>query len=128
MSRSSESEERPQFTVAELLARYGEPAPTTGRRRRRAADDTGTLDQTAAQPASQPNRTDPGEPTIRSSGPLLSPDPPVRRASPPLESTQPGLARRSWAPAVGPSALAAGRAPLTRTALPDRSSTEQIPR
>ncbi|HEU0086474.1 MAG TPA: hypothetical protein VFQ77_02275 [Pseudonocardiaceae bacterium] len=44
MSRSSEPE-RAQHSVAELLARYGEPAPSTGRRRRRAPDDTHTAPQ-----------------------------------------------------------------------------------
>ncbi|MGH3928770.1 MAG: hypothetical protein ACRDTF_02185 [Pseudonocardiaceae bacterium] len=39
MSRSSEPSERTQHSVAELLARYGEVAPSTGRRRRRASED-----------------------------------------------------------------------------------------
>ena len=39
MRRSSEPEERAQFTVAELLARYGESAPPTARRHRRAAEE-----------------------------------------------------------------------------------------
>ncbi|MGH3942735.1 MAG: hypothetical protein ACRDTG_29760 [Pseudonocardiaceae bacterium] len=39
MSRSSEPSERTQHSVAELLARYGEATPSTGRRRRRASED-----------------------------------------------------------------------------------------
>lgn len=135
MRRSSEPEERAQFTVAELLARYGEPAQATGRRRRRAADDTGAAAQSAPQPIAQPNRADFGEPTVQSSGPLFTPDPPVRRAPP----TQPGPARRTWAPAVGSSTVVAGRTvatgpvvaprgPLTRTGLSAGPITDQIPR
>jgi hypothetical protein len=44
MRRSNEPEERAQFSVAELLARYGEPTPPTGRRRRRAPDDAAGVD------------------------------------------------------------------------------------
>ncbi len=155
MRRSSEPEERAQFTVAELLARYGEPTPTAGRRRRRAADDTGTITDTGAQS----NGADRREPTLRPSGPLLATDAPVRHGSPRTEppwspptrsdatrsestSTQPNLnggARRDWAPAVGtPSAAArraplaspvvATRAPFTRTDFPDGSGTDQLSR
>ncbi|MGH3916656.1 MAG: hypothetical protein ACRDTC_25070 [Pseudonocardiaceae bacterium] len=42
MSRSSDPSERAQHSVAELLARYGEAAPSTGRRRRRAPEDSDT--------------------------------------------------------------------------------------
>ncbi|MGH3911328.1 MAG: hypothetical protein ACRDRM_10920 [Pseudonocardiaceae bacterium] len=45
MSRSSEPGERAQHSVAELLARYGEAAPSTGRRRRRAPEDNNTAPQ-----------------------------------------------------------------------------------
>lgn len=158
MRRSSEPEERAQFTVAELLARYGDPAPTAGRRRRRAADDAGTIADTAGQPDLPPNGVDRREPTLRSSGPLLATDAPARPGSPRAEptrssptrsatrsestSTQPNLnggTRRDWAPAVGPppaaarraplaSPVVARRAPLTRTAFPDGSGTDQLPR
>jgi hypothetical protein len=160
MRRSSEPEERAQFTVAELLARYGEPAPTTGRRHRRVVDDTGTVADTAAQL----NGVDRREPTLRPSGPLLATDAPLRHGPPRTEptwstptrsdatrsaathsestSTQPNLngrTRRDWAPAVGPPSVAATRAPipspavarrapLTRTAFPDGSGTDQLPR
>lgn len=51
MSRSSEPGERAQYSVAELLARYGEGAPSTssasstGRRRRRSPEDNDTAPQ-----------------------------------------------------------------------------------
>ena len=45
MSRSSEPGERAQYSVAELLARYGEAAPSTGRRRRRSPEDSNTAPQ-----------------------------------------------------------------------------------
>ncbi len=153
MRRSSEPEERAQFTVAELLARYGEPTPTAGRRHRRAVDDAGSV----ADGAVQPNGADRREPTLRPSAPLLSTDAPVRRGSPRTEptwspptrsdathseltSTQPKLnggTRRDWAPAVGPPSVAprraplaspvvARRAPVTRTAFPDGSGTDQL--
>ncbi|HEV7827823.1 MAG TPA: hypothetical protein VGP04_03020 [Pseudonocardiaceae bacterium] len=159
MRRSSEPEERAQFTVAELLARYGDPAPTAGRRHRRAADDVGIIADTAAQPDVPPNGADRREPTLRQSGPLLATDAPVRHRSPGPEptwapatrrdatqsestSTQPNLnggTRRDWAPAVGTPSVAttsaplaspavARRAPLTRTAFPDGSGTDQLPR
>jgi hypothetical protein len=109
MRRSSEPQERAQFTVAELLARYGEPTLTTGRRHRRAAEDTGTFAPAAEAPNVPVNRADRGEPTMRS------------------EPTQPSLPRRQWAPAVSSSSVT-GRAPLTRTALPDGGVTDQLPR
>jgi hypothetical protein len=56
MRRSSEPQERAQFTVAELLARYGDPAPGAGRRRRRADDDSddGAADTAGVRGAAQP--------------------------------------------------------------------------
>src|ERR1051326_1755184 len=54
MSRSSEPGERAQYSVAELIARYGEAAPSgsaapaapsTGRRRRRSPEDNNTAPQ-----------------------------------------------------------------------------------
>ena len=57
MRRSSEPQERAQFTVAELLARYGDPAPAAaGRRHRRADDDRddGGAADTAAGRAGAP--------------------------------------------------------------------------
>jgi hypothetical protein len=155
MRRSSEPEERAQFTVAELLARYGDSAPTAGRRHRRAADDADPI----AEIAAQPNGIDRREPTLRPSGSLLATDAPVRqgssrteptRSSPTLSdttrnestSTQRSLGggpRRDWAPAVGSppaaatraplaSPVVARRAPLTRTMFPDGSGTDQLPR
>ncbi|MGH3883363.1 MAG: hypothetical protein ACRDSG_14745 [Pseudonocardiaceae bacterium] len=144
MRRSREPEERAQFSVAELLARYGEPAPATGRRRRRAPDDTGTTAaDTAAQPEIEPNRTartDPG------SGSLPAADRPSRHGSPQPDSSPSYLNRRGdrqWTPAVGtpaarvpavgtsavsqPSAFA-GRRPLTAAVLPDDPATVQFPR
>ncbi|HEY6425001.1 MAG TPA: hypothetical protein VIY28_17520 [Pseudonocardiaceae bacterium] len=57
MRRSSEPDERAQFSVAELLARHGEPAPpATGRRRRRAPE----VDDTAAQSIIERVKTDSG--------------------------------------------------------------------
>ncbi|MGH3832025.1 MAG: hypothetical protein ACRDRS_16510 [Pseudonocardiaceae bacterium] len=50
MRSSSEPEERAQFTVAELLARYGEASPTPGRRHRRAAEAPEPTANTAAAP------------------------------------------------------------------------------
>jgi hypothetical protein len=126
MRRSSEPQERAQFTVAELLARYGDPAPAAGRRRRRADDDG---DDGAADTAA------------------------VRGAAPPvmdrkwtassLESTQPrltGPTLQQWAPAVGPPPVVAARMPVPPPALPRRAPlpsaippadgpvTEQLPR
>jgi hypothetical protein len=138
MRRSSEPEERAQFTVAELLARYGEPAPATGRRRRRAADnDTGIAAQPVAQPfaqtVAQPVRPDRDEPSVRSSGSLPTPDLPLHgpsqiHGSPRIESTQPGRSRRAWSPAVSSSSVVARRAPLTRPAAPGRPVTDPPPR
>jgi hypothetical protein len=106
MRRSSEPEERAQFTVAELLARYGGAAPPTGRRHRRAVEDsdsvadpaaadpaavdTAAVDATAADTAVQPvverNWVGTREPTVRPSEPL--PDSPGRHGSPYVESPQ----------------------------------------
>jgi len=126
MRRSSEPEERAQFTVAELLARYGDPAPTAGRRHRRAVDDAGTSADTAARPDVPVNGVDRRQPTLRPSSPLLATDAAVRHGSPRTEptrsatqsestSTQPNLnggIRRDGAPAVGSPSVAAQRAPL----------------
>jgi hypothetical protein len=120
MRRSSESGERTQTTVAELLARYGEPAPTTGGRRRRAEPELDTVEDTVAQPVIPP--------------PTWPPSAPEKPAAKPKLSSLP-----NWAPAVsspGPrtSALASSSAfatpaPLaTRTLPPDGGVTEQLPR
>ncbi|MGH3887527.1 MAG: hypothetical protein ACRDSZ_13325 [Pseudonocardiaceae bacterium] len=148
MRRSSEPEERAQFSVAELLARYGEPAPTTGRRRRRAPDDTGAVADTAAQPTTGPDRTartDPG------SVGLPVADRPSRHGSSAPSSSPSylnGRGGRPWTPAVetptaatpavetpvvrtpvgGQPSPAAGRRPLTATVLSDDSATVQFPR
>jgi hypothetical protein len=133
MRRSSESEERAQFTVAELVARYGEPAPAAGRRRRRAADEAGPPTETAAPPIAHPNKPVRQESTVRPSAPLPSPDGP---------STQPnvnGRKGRSWAPAVGSSSgappqapvtppVVARRAPPTGTKVSAGPITDQLPR
>lgn len=141
MRRSSEPEERAQFTVAELLARYGESAPTnTGRRRRRAAEEPGTPTQTVAPPITHPNRGPRRESTIPPSA-LLTPDGPP--GSPPTQPNLNGRAARSWAPAVStpPGAaprapatppvtppVVARRAPLTGAAVTDGPITDQLPR
>ncbi len=109
MRRSSEPEERAQFTVAELLARYGEAAPTTGRRHRRAPEDASPMEDMAdmKDAATQPQLN--------------------------------GRAGQGWTPAVGPPPVVAGRVPapqplftrrtpLNQTALPDGPVTEQLPR
>ncbi len=110
MRRSSEPQERAQFSVAELLARYGDPAPVAGRRHRRADDDgDGAADTSAAYGAAQP---------VVEGNWASSP-----------ESTQPHLnaphlnspARQQWAPAVGPPSVVAGRVPVTPPALPRRA-------
>ncbi|MGQ0716144.1 MAG: hypothetical protein ACT4NP_02305 [Pseudonocardiales bacterium] len=143
MRRNREPEERAQFSVAELLARYGEPAPTTGRRRRRAPDDTGTDADTAAQPAiaqpavarptTEPNRI---ARTDHSSVSLPAADRPSRHGSSqpdPSPSYLNGHGGRQWTPAVGTSAVGqpsafAGRRPLTAAVLSDEPATVQFPR
>ena len=138
MRRSSEPEERAQFTVAELLARYGEPAPvTTGRRRRRAAEEPGTPTQTAAPPITHPNRGPRRESTTQPSAPLLTPDGPSKqpngnartaRSWAPAVTTPPGAAQRPpVTPPVTPPVVAR-RAPLTGTAVTDGPITDQLPR
>ncbi len=157
MRRSSEPEERAQFSVAELLARYGEPVPTTGRRRRRAPDDaagveatgaeasrvdTGRVADTTAQPAVTPLRT--------GSVSLPVADRPGRHGLPQQYSPSPyrnGRGSEQWAPAVGsptstpprgipavrtppvgqPTVFSGGR-PLAATALSDEPATVQFPR
>jgi hypothetical protein len=101
MRRSSEPEERAQFTVAELLARYGGAAPTPGRRHRRAAEDSDSvadpaaLDSvalnpvamdTAAQPVVERNWAGIREQTVRPSEP--PPDLPGRHGSPYVDPPQ----------------------------------------
>jgi hypothetical protein len=134
MRRSSEPEERAQFTVAELLARYGEAAPaTTGRRRRRAAEEPGTPTQTAAPPITHPNRAPRRESATPPSAPLLTPDGPSKQTAVNRRSA------RSWAPAVTtpPGAaprppvtppVVARRVPLTGTTVTDGPITDQLPR
>ncbi len=101
MRRSSEPEERAQFSVAELVARYGEPTPNTGRRRRRAAaDDTGVGVDTAVQPPVEPirtTRTDPGGGAPPLAAPSSHHGPSQRYSS--LSSGN-GGGGRQWAPAV----------------------------
>ncbi|MGH3753090.1 MAG: hypothetical protein ACRDRP_10395 [Pseudonocardiaceae bacterium] len=138
MRRSSEPDEPAQFSVAELLARYGEPTPTPGRRHRRAPEDTGTVADMVTQSAIEPNRID--------NPPLPVADPPGRHGSVPQGSAPQGSTQsylnghRQWEPAVGlPSAAAAlsavprspvvpARPPLTATALSDGPATVQFPR
>ncbi|MBV8540915.1 MAG: hypothetical protein JO063_05910 [Pseudonocardiales bacterium] len=96
MRRSSEPEERAQFTVAELLARYGEAPPPPGRRHRRAAEDPDPPVDTAAQ------RSDSTPPHLN------------------------GRAGQGWAPAVGPSSVGpssvvAGRVPVTSPPVAERA-------
>jgi hypothetical protein len=126
MRRSSEPQERAQFTVAELLARYGDPAPAAGRRRRRAddGDDDGAADTAAVRAAAQP--------VMERNWTASS-----------AESTQPrltGPTLQQWAPAVGPPPVVAARMPAPPPALPRRAPlpsatppadgpvTEQLPR
>jgi hypothetical protein len=89
MRRSSEPEERAQFTVAELLARYGESAPTAGRRHRRAAEDSYPAPDIAAEPTAQPiaerSWVDSLEPAVRPPEPLPSSDLPRRHGSPQVD-------------------------------------------
>ncbi|MFN2477978.1 MAG: hypothetical protein ABR615_02240 [Pseudonocardiaceae bacterium] len=125
MRRSSEPQERAQFSVAELLARYGDAAPAAGRRHRRADDDSedGVADTSTVRGAAQP--------VVERNWSASS-----------VESTQPhltGPTRQQWAPAVGPPSVVSarmpvtppalpGRAPLPRTTPPDGPVTEQLPR
>src|SRR5581483_7811472 len=135
MRRSSEPEERTQFTVAELLARYGEPSPAAGSRRRRAAEEPDTPGQTAAPPIVHSNRADRSEPAVRPPGPRRTPDSSAASPSPN------GRTGRSWSPAVGPPGggqrppvpppVTARPAPVTAatvSAASDGSVTDQLPR
>ncbi|MBV9010470.1 MAG: hypothetical protein JO272_00230 [Pseudonocardiales bacterium] len=135
MRRSSEPEERAQFTVAELVARYGGAAPSTGRRHRRAAEDADAAvgpagGETAAQPVVERDWGAPREPEVRSAEPRLSeprlseprlseplsvPDLPLRNGVPHADPRRDGRAGRAWAPAVGPSSVPARPAPVTPT-------------
>jgi hypothetical protein len=129
MRRSSEPEEQAQFTVAELLARYGGPAPTAGRRHRRAAEQPADAPDVAARPAVERSSTGNREPMVRSSGPSPVPDLPTRHGAPQADSTQVsstsgaspipsaspiqphcnGRTSQRWTPAVGfPPAVAGG--------------------
>jgi hypothetical protein len=142
MRRSSEPQERAQFTVAELLARYGDSAPAAGRRHRRAADNdrdgvTDTAD-TAADPSAARGAAQPvAERNWASSPDATQPHLNAPQLNPPHLS---GPARQRWAPAVGPPSVAAARVPVAPPALPRRASlpstttpsdgpvTEQLPR
>jgi hypothetical protein len=141
MRRTSEPEERAQFTVAELLARYGESAPTTGRRHRRAADPPSTATDPGPQPTELSGSDSPQVSSTRGdspSGDLFQSTSTHDRST----MTQPhlnGLAAPGWAPAVGPPTVGAGRAPvtsqmvtrrasLTGVALSDGPVTDQLPR
>jgi hypothetical protein len=135
MRRSSEPQERAQFTVAELLARYGEAAPATGRRHRRAAEDSAPAAEAAGWPVEH-NPPSIAEPTVRPLEPPPVPDAPGRHRSPHVdprpdglfqshftrsettwgEATQPRLnppAERTWAPAVTSPSVVPGEVPLT---------------
>jgi hypothetical protein len=132
MRRSSEPQERAQFTVAELLARYGDSAPAAGRRHRRAADDSDGVADTATDP---PAARRAAQPVVQRNWDS-SPD----STQPHLSAAHPsGPARQRWAPAVGPPAVAPARVPVTPPALPRRAPlpsttpsdgpvTEQLPR
>lgn len=147
MRRSSEPQERAQFTVAELLARYGDSAPAAERRHRRAADDdrdgvTDTAD-TAADPSAARGAA---QPVVERNW-AGSPDSTPRHLNTPHLNTPllnaphlSGPARQRWAPAVGPPSVAAAPVPMTPPALPRRAPlpstttpsdgpvTEQLPR
>ncbi|MGH3550267.1 MAG: hypothetical protein ACRDQU_19560 [Pseudonocardiaceae bacterium] len=132
MRRSSEPQERAQFTVAELLARYGDPAPapTGGRRRRRAADDGDDGDGGGDRVADTAVGRGAAQPVVQ------------RNWASGADSTQPHLTgpiRQQWAPAVGPPSPATGRgsvpppalprrAPLPRTAAVEQPRTTERPR
>ena len=131
MRRSSEPEERTQFTVAELLARYGEPSPAAGSRRRRAAEETDKPPQTAAPPIVHSNRADRREQSVRTPGPRRTSDGDATSSSPN------GRTGRSWSPAVGPPGggqrpsappPVAARPASATTAVSDGPVTEQLPR
>jgi hypothetical protein len=139
MRRSSEPEERAQFTVAELLARYGGEAPSTGRRHRRAAEDPDPGPETVARPVVERDWGARREPEVRPAEQLSVPDILGRQGVPRADPRRNGRAGRAWAPAVGPSSVAAQRAPVTPSlaarrappgwaALLDGPVTEQLPR
>ncbi|MBV9140616.1 MAG: hypothetical protein JO115_06840 [Pseudonocardiales bacterium] len=141
MRRSSEPEERAQFTVAELLARYGEAAPATGRRHRRAAEDPAPAAEAAGWPVAEHNPPSTAEPAVRPWEPLPVPDSPGRHRSPHVDPRPDGLfqshftrsetprgeatwgeatqprpnppAARTWAPAVTSTSVAPAGVPLT---------------
>lgn len=99
MRSSSKPEERAQFTVAELLARYGDAPPASTRRHRRAPEHP--------------------EPTVRTH-PVTTPV-----VSTPVVST-PGQPLWETVPVTPP--LFAGQTPMSRTALFDGPVTERLPR
>ncbi|HET9255862.1 MAG TPA: hypothetical protein VFO16_11760 [Pseudonocardiaceae bacterium] len=125
MRRSSESGQRTQTTVAELLARCGDAAPASGRRRRRAEPELSTAEDTVATPILPP-----------SVPPTPAPETPAAKRK--LSSLP------NWAPAVGSGAgpspgpgkpvmasspVATRSAPLAaRAAALDGPATEQLPR
>src|ERR671916_511459 len=134
MRRSSEPEERAQFSVAELVARYGESTPTTGRRRRRADDDTGVGADTAAQPTAEPSRTartDAGGVAPPVTAPASRHGTSERYSS--LSSVN-GHGGRQWAPAVetpavrtAPARTPAGRSPAVPTSAVRNSAVRTPP-
>ncbi|MGH3874931.1 MAG: hypothetical protein ACRDSR_26085 [Pseudonocardiaceae bacterium] len=147
MRRSSDPQERAQFSVAELLARYGEPAPTAGRRRRRAADDTDAVAQppgAALADADRPSRHGaPPSTAVQSSSVQSSSAQPHRNgrwtpavATPAVDTsvlapavpTSAGHAPAVGRTSVGPSSVIAGSRVPTATVLSDDRATVQFPR
>lgn len=147
MRRSSEPEERAQFTVAELLARYGDPAAPNSRRHRRAASEADAVASAAAQPATERSWTPGRDQTSRPADPLLPPRPanpqphPAGQhgtsfwGSPHREATQREVfvpprngnagrrnGERGWSPAVSspPASVPVTPAPPARPAPPNR--------
>lgn len=122
MRSSSDPEERAQFTVAELLARYGESTSTAGRRHRRAVEGSYPVPDIAVEPTAQPtverNWLDSREPAMPPSEPLPILDSPRRYGSPPVTGGQ------VWTPNdLTPGNLASGN--LTQDNLPQRDVTQR---
>jgi hypothetical protein len=147
MRRSSEPEERAQFTVAELLARYGEPAPTSGRRHRRAADDSASVvengDTALVDTAARPFISSGWTAGLERSAPPPVTDSPDCRDLPQREtpsSNLNGAGDREWSPAVSSPTAPTGRAssftpsvmsrraPRTLRAVIEGPATDQLPR
>lgn len=142
MSQSHDPEDGSQLSVAELLARYGEPSPSGGRRRRRAADSEETaphpsVERTpAAEAAALPQRpgrrraADPAQldfPSPRSGPYHSSPD----RPSPAGDrrfGAQPAPAGRIDEEKTRFDPLPLGGDPVTGHSADTGSSTEQFPR